>query len=172
MFSKAAEEVVFLYTMRDLERHFINCSAAWRRSSCGDTLRISARWQSAISRLELPDSRVWENKRLAGGTCCLRAAEASPSAEFFPEQRGEIWIRWMSKGLAWQLLILLLQEWSRTHLEQQWACVGVHECACARRVFLPSFLLFDTSIKAFKRLSRTVWHTWCGAAAMRCYHLE
>lgn len=36
--------------------------------------------------------------------------------------------------------------------------------------FLP--LLFNTSLKAFKRLAHTVWHTWCGADRMRCYQLE
>lgn len=38
-------------------------------------------------------------------------------------------------------------------------------------LFLPP-LLFDTSLKALKRLSHTVWHTWCGADGMRCYQFE
>lgn len=35
--------------------------------------------------------------------------------------------------------------------------------------FLP---LFNTSLKALKRLSHTVQHTWCGADGMRCYQFE
>lgn len=81
----------------------------------------------------------------------------SPVIPLISENRGmggEIWIRWMSEGLAWWLLIPLLQEWSRAHLE----------------TFFP--LLFNTSWKALKRLSHTVWHTWCGADGMRCYQFE
>lgn len=36
----------------------------------------------------------------------------------------------------------------------------------------PPLLLFNTSLKAFKRLSITVWHTWHGADGMRCYQFE
>lgn len=61
---------------------------------------------------------------------------------------GKIWIRWMSQGLAWRLLILLLQDWSRAHLETP-----------TPPLLFFLLLLFDTSLKAFKRLSRTQFGT-------------
>lgn len=132
-------------------------------------------WRSVISRPKPPYFSCLRKQTACSWYTLPQSSRSFSLRWVLPraaKQRGEIWIRWMSEGLAWQLLILLLQEWSRTHLEQQCVCVRAWVCTYGRRVFLPSFLLFDTSIKAFKRVSRTVWHTWRGADAMRCYHFE